>query len=207
MKKNQVIINSREVGKTTYLYKIIEQSIICNTNVILLDSATDHEEKSLLKRVIANYPNSVLIENHDERKVATQTQLDSGELIFDFPYNKIMTNIGKIICFDLSYFLEKGHEAFDLTGDQSGYEYYRGLYRRMSQQILSTLIALDEKGIIENTIVVTDEIEFPIVKFDPTILQRDLRFFSSVHPENSFGTFYKNCEILDFVPYQKRKEI
>ena len=204
MSKNQIIKNTREVGKTTYLYNLVIQSINNGLNVIVLDSATEHEDKSLLKKVAKKYPNAKVIECRDETKVATYEELNKGLDIFEFPYYPIKNKESNIICFDLSYFLEKGHEVFDETHDQEAYDKYRNLYRRISQQILLTLITLDSKGLLPNTIVVTDEIEFPIVEFDPTLFQKDLTIISSVHPENAFGTYYQNCTQAEFVPYNAR---
>ena len=51
-----------------------------------------------------------------------------------------------------------------------------------------------------------DEIEFPIVNYDISLLQKDLSFIASVHPENSFGTFYTTFDKLKFISYKKRKE-
>ena len=100
----------------------------------------------------------------------------------------------------------KKKSEFYANGIKEEFDHYRDLYRRESQQILSTIIALDIKGLLPNTVVVTDEIEFPIVDFDVTKLQKNIRIISSVHPENGFGTFYSSCERIDFIPYQKRKE-
>ena len=204
MSKNQIIKDTREVGKTTYLYNLVIQAINDGMNVIVLDSATEHEDKSLLKKVAKKYPEAKVIELREESKVATYEELNKGLTIFDFPYFDIKNNQSNILCIDLSYFLEKGHEVFDATQDKEEYDKYRNLYRRVSQQILMTLITLDAKGMLPNTIVVTDEIEFPTIDFDPTLFQKDLTIISSVHPENAFGTYYQNCSPANFVPYKVR---
>ena len=200
---NQIIKGGREIGKTTHLFQLAQQSIENGLNVIILDSATEHEDKSLLRKVAKQFPQTTVVDNRDESTVATYEELNKGLIIFEFPYLQIKNNQSNIIAFDLSYFLERGHEVYDETHDQSQYEYYRNLYRRQSQQILQTLIALNKVGKLPNTIVLTDEIEFPVVEFDPTLFQEDLTIISSVHPENGFGTFYQSCVEHEFTPYKQ----
>ena len=201
--KNEIIQGGREIGKTTYLFQLAETSVNNGLNVIILDSATEHEDKSLLRKVKKRFPESTIVDYREESSIATYEELNKGLMIFEFPYLQIKNNQSNIICFDLSYFLERGHEVFDETHDQEQYDYYRNLYRRQSQQILQTLIALNKAGKLPNTIVLTDEIEFPIVEFDPTLFQEDLTIISSVHPENGFGTFYQSCVKHDFTPYKQ----
>ena len=123
-----------------------------------------------------------------------------------FPFAEVVKNRNKTICFDLSYFLEKGHDEYDRTNSIELYNYYRSLYNNLSQQIAVSLILMEKYGIINNTVVVMDEIEFPIVNYDISLLQRDLSFIASVHPENAFGTFYTAFDKLNFISYRKRKE-
>ena len=111
--------------------------------------------------------------------------------------------LATVVGFILPIF-RKAIEVFDKTQDKEEYNKYRNLYRRVSQQILMTLITLDAKGMLPNTIVVTDEIEFPTIDFDPTLFQKDLTIISSVHPENAFGTYYQNCSPANFIPYKVR---
>ena len=159
--KNEIIQGGREIGKTTYLFQLAETSVNNGLNVIILDSATEHEDKSLLRKVKKRFPESTIVDFREESSIATYEELNKGLMIFEFPYLQIKNNQSNIICFDLSYFLERGHEVFDETHDQEQYDYYRNLYRRQSQQILQTLIALNKAGKLPNTIVLTDEIEFP----------------------------------------------
>lgn len=210
MKNNQLIVDERNTGKTTYLFSEVRQ-FINNTNVFVLDSATAHEDKSLLKKVENEYKENVVVIN----------MFDSSQVVIDkigldafikgfmnyFPFKDIIKNKNKIICFDLSYFLEKGYEVYEMTNSRELYNYYRQLYNNLSQQIIVSLILIEKLGIIKNGIVVMDEIEFPIVDYDISTLQNNLSFLASVHPENAFGTFYTSFDKIKFVSYAKRKEL
>ena len=123
-----------------------------------------------------------------------------------YPYNQIIENRDKIICFDLSYFLELGHDIYDETNDIKLYKYYRELYNTLAEQIILVLILMERYDIIDNTVVVMDEIELPKNNNDIISLQEDLSFLVSVHPENAFGSFYESFDNAKFKPYVKRKE-
>ena len=100
MKNNQLIVESQETGKTTYLFNELQRLISEGKEIIVLDSATDHESKSLLKKVVNKYSNSVVIDMRDE------TQVVLGNISMDdyvkyfmnyFPFCDIIKNKNKII--------------------------------------------------------------------------------------------------------------
>lgn len=209
MQNNQIIINERDTGKTTYLWSEISRLHQDGVNIVVMDSATEHEEKSLLKKTCKNIKETAIIDMRDSDsividKVGIQHFVEN--FMNYFPFAEVIKNRDKTICFDLSYFLEKGHDEYDMTNSIEVYNYYRTLYNNLSQQIAVSLILMEKYGIINNTVVVMDEIEFPIVNYDISLLQKDLSFIASVHPENSFGTFYTTFDKLKFISYKKRKE-
>ena len=209
MKNNQIIIDGRNTGKTTYLLTEIDRLQQEGVNIVVMDSATEHEEKSLLKKVCNIIKESTVIDMQDPNnividKVGIQHFVEN--FMNYFPFAEVVKNRGKAICFDLSYFLEKGHDEYDRTNSKELYNYYRSLYNNLSQQIAVSLILMEKYGIINNTIIVMDEIEFPIVNYDIGLLQKDLSFIASVHPENAFGTFYTTFDKLKFISYRKRRE-
>ena len=209
MQNNQIIIDGRDTGKTTYLLTEIDRLYQESTNIIVMDSATEHEEKSLLRKTCNNIKDSIIIDMQDPNSIVIDKigiQKFVENFMNYFPFAEVVKNKNKIICFDLSYFLEKGHDEYDRTNSIELYNYYRSLYNNLSQQIAVSLILMEKYGIINNTVVVMDEIEFPIVNYDISLLQKDLFFIASVHPENAFGTFYAAFDKLKFISYKKRKE-
>ena len=209
MKNNQLIVDKQETGKTTYLYNQIKTLLLAKKELIILDSATEHEEKSLLKKVVKNYENSVVINMQDKSQIVLG-QIPINKFLNNFrnyfPYNYLKDNEGKIVCFDLSYFLEKGYDVYDLTDDINQYKYYRTLYNNLAEQIIVSLILMEKYDIIKKKVVVMDEIEFPVTNYNISLLQKNIDFLASVHPENSFGTFYESFNRIEFKRYQKRKE-
>jgi len=209
MQNNQIIIDGRDTGKTTYLLTEIDRLYQEGINIVVMDSATEHEEKSLLKKACNNIKEYTVIDMRDPKNIVIDKvgiQHFVKNFMNYFPFAEVVKNRDKTICFDLSYFLEKGHDEFDRTNSIELYNYYRSLYNNLSQQIAVSLILMEKYGIINNTVVVMDEIEFPIVNYDISLLQKDLSFIASIHPENSFGTFYTTFDKLKFISYRKRKE-
>lgn len=208
MNNNQIIINERETGKTTYLFSEVERLQSEGEKIIILDSATEHEEKSLLKKVSNSFQNTTVINVKDASIIAIN-KMDIEDYIKNFmnyfPFNDIVKNKNKIICFDLSYFLERGHDVYDETQSVDLYRYYRELYNNLAQQIVLCLILMEKFGILYKSTILMDEIEMPIVNYDMSMIQGNLSFLASVHPENAFGTFYTTFDKLEFAPY-KRKE-
>lgn len=198
MQKNLLIVDGREVGKTTYLYNQVLKLKNQGKQIFILDSATEHADKSLLRKVESNFSNSVtfcidnkddIIENFCNIDEFIRTSFNSNL------FRQITNNLGNIICFDLSYFLERGYDY------QEYFQYYRNLYNLLSQQIVLLLILMDKYDIIHNSSVIMDEIEFPISDIDFNSLQKNIEFLASVHPENAFGTFYSSFDKLDSKVY------
>lgn len=209
MKKNKIIIAGRETGKTTFLLNEIDKYINQGKNVIILDSATEHEDKSLLKKIINKYKDAIVFDMQDVNKVVLN-KMDVNTFIKGFkqyfPFEEVLKTTNNILCFDLSYFLEKGHDVYEETCDEKKYNYYRNLYNFLSLQITLSLILSAKEKILTECVVIMDEIEFPRMNYDMFIIQENIEFIASVHPENAFGTFYKEFEEMDFKPYIKRKE-
>src|SRR5574344_2667012 len=105
MKNNQLIIESQETGKTTYLFNEINRFISEGLGIVVLDSATEHEDKSLLKKVINKYNNSVVIDMQDENKIVLG-RISINDFIANFmnyfPFSDVIKSKERIICFDLS---------------------------------------------------------------------------------------------------------
>lgn len=206
MINNKVIIEKQETGKTTYLFNETKKNISNGKNIIILDSATEHQEKSLLKKIVSTYNNAVEINITDESLIDINNySIEEYVKKYQnhFPYEELRKNYNQIICFDLSFFLEKGHELFDTYKDMQLYKYYRDLYNSLSQQIALIIILSERDNLLDDTIVITDEIEFPVVDYDMSLFQKNISFLSSVHPENAFGTFYGSFEKNKFKVYKK----
>ena len=206
---NELIVEGREVGKTTFLLSAITNLKNKGYNIFVLDSATEHEDKSLLKKVVNTYSNAVVLTITNEKQIILD-KIDFNTFVNNyrhyFPFNEVSCNLDKTICFDLSYFLELGHTIYDNFSNKELYKYYRKLYNTISEQIVLTLILMEKDGIIKNSVVVMDEIELPINNNQIELLQKNLHFIAAVHPENAFGSFYQTFKNIHIKSYLKRKD-
>ena len=104
---NKLLVGDREIGKTTYLFNEIKK--LQDDNFIILDSATEHDDKSLLKMVVRDFSNSKIIFTQNENDVVLNN-ININTFIKNyynyFPYKYIVSNTNCNLCFDLSYFLE-----------------------------------------------------------------------------------------------------
>ena len=203
---NKILIGDREIGKTTYLFNEIKK--LQDDNFIILDSATEHEDKSLLKMVVRDFSNSKIIFTQNINDVVLNN-MDINTFVKNyynyFPYKDIVSNINCNLCFDLSYFLEKGHDIFDETSDLQLYKYYRNIYNLLAEQIIISIILCKRYGIIKSNKVFMDEIVLPITNYKLENLQGNIDFIAAVHPENAFGTFYKSFDTLNFKSYKRER--
>lgn len=103
------IIADRETGKTSFLYRLAEESINVDVPVMVIDSAVAHREKSLLCKLKQRFPHIYLTTPHD---LDHQIPM-SGEILASRPpFSHV--NRHKLILVDASYFLEFGYETDDL---------------------------------------------------------------------------------------------
>ena len=68
MQNNQIIINERDTGKTTYLLSEIGRLHQEGVNVVVMDSATEHEEKSLLRKTCRNFKDTTVIDMRKQKQ-------------------------------------------------------------------------------------------------------------------------------------------
>ena len=107
--KNKSIVDEKSVGKTTFLLSEIARLKSEGIGIIILDSATEHEEKSLLRKTNHIYDDTIVIDPREADKVILN-KIGIDEFVKNFmnyfPFAEIFNNRDKTICFDLSYFLE-----------------------------------------------------------------------------------------------------
>ncbi|HHX93596.1 MAG TPA: hypothetical protein GX690_00645 [Tenericutes bacterium] len=203
MNSLKLIVANREAGKTTFLLNEFEKRLEEEKTIFVLDSATEHEDKSLIKKIEKKYNVITYNVTNPEEVILNSgftTFLDNFEN--SFPTNKIKDAKNKIICFDLAHFLERAHEALEEENNLEKYNYLRNLYRFLSLQIIFVIILLNNYGIINNVSILMDEIELPIFDFE-IIPKNNMEIIAAVHPENSFGTFYKRFKKINLKPFKK----
>lgn len=161
-RRYRCFVGARDAGKTTRLLDYCCDFGLVNAVLVVLDAATEHQEKSLIHKLVS--PPCHLICVPDVSEIRTDLEIiDVGQRLVSganvsieawFPHFNLMDFIGAMVLFDVSYYLERGHEAEVL----STAKYLRGLFRRQVAQIL--LKALWQARCLNvRTAIVMDEIE------------------------------------------------
>lgn len=195
---NVKIIGGRNIGKTTYLMNKIKN---CKSNFAILDSATDHKDKSLIYKYIREYNDCCVIQPTDIDDVVFEFKSPEDyyeKCLKSKLYQKMVHNVDNVICVDLAYYLEKGFENEENNMFVEANK-CREIYNIISQQAAVCLMGLVNEGVLTDITVFTDEIEFPLCEFNISQFQNEkVQFMASVHPENSFGTFYESFNLIAF---------
>lgn len=175
-KKSIAYIGNRDTGKTTRLYNIFLDAIRENKKVLVIDSATEHTEKSLYEKLQLDYGKRSFSIRRCKRE-----QIVFPDKSSDYP--KINKNVTKnIYLADVSYYLEKGYEY--PAGQKRENE--RLLYKKQSMQIIDALME-------QIDVILMDEIE--LVREGRYIIQkiqsRDIELFMTLHSDSGL------CEMED----------
>lgn len=124
------IIGERDKGKTTYLWNQYVYAKNAGKRILVIDSATEHVEKSLLMKIKSTDSDSVLIPQCDEKKIVFPYVNQ-----YSYPFGKILEGEKLYLC-DSSYYLEKGYDYPE--GRQR--EACRKLYKYYSIQVAMLLM-------------------------------------------------------------------
>lgn len=144
-------IGERNTGKTTRLYHIYQNALLEKKRILVIDSAAEHVEKSIIKK-IQHEKQGVLIESCSESEIVFPEVA-----AYSYPYELVKDKDSNLFLCDASYYLERGYDY------PKGIlrEERRKLYKYFSMQVIHVL--MDRVDII-----LMDEIEL-LPEFRETI--------------------------------------
>ncbi|MBX3007678.1 MAG: hypothetical protein KF816_06575 [Melioribacteraceae bacterium] len=202
MEKNQLIVGSKNSGKTTFLLSYVKYQIENNNSVIVLDSATQHKEKSLIMKILHDYKHVEVKDFCDvEDLFCMQNKLDT-KIFFDYySLGEIIIPDKKIICFDLSFYLEKGYDVYEKSKREKDFWYYRNIYRKLSWLVVSALLYLDSIQILNRTMIVMDEIDLSDEEMTILGSQKNINIVAAMHPQKQLAKFYQSFELIPLNKY------
>lgn len=131
MNKTKIYVGNRDAGKTTFLYNLFEKARSSGLKILVIDSATDHVDKSLICRIKATYPEECYWFSSCDENQITFPYVDSAT----YPVELVKQNPSSIYLADVSYYLEKGYDYPE--GERR--KYLRLLYKKLSMQIIQAL--------------------------------------------------------------------
>ena len=140
----------RNTGKTTWLLKCFQKyEASFDGTIVIIDSATEHMEKSLLRKISKLQNDSLLIDSSDEAFHELFSKSDETDHMISTLVHLLRISSCKIILIDVSFYLE---QSYQYTGEKR--QKIRWKYKKFAE---SCLIALDQMKI--KTFVLMDEIE------------------------------------------------
>ncbi|EDN67930.1 hypothetical protein BGP_3213 [Beggiatoa sp. PS] len=199
-----MIIGARNTGKTTLLEKLVDAYYYIGTKVIILDSATEHVEKSLIKRLEKKYhiieigspsEDNIYSEQDIVDVISAGTESIKHFAASLFPVDILTkTKYEKIIAFDVSYYLEEGYK----TTSKIEKNRLRFLYKTLSSQILLGII-YSKTYIPLNLAVVMDEIELSIASTVALKMLSHIDYIyitDAVHSKESIKDVYERFNVI-----------
>ena len=97
---NRLYIGARDSGKTSSLFHDVYAAHIARRPVVVIDSATDHKDRSLYHRLLREFTDccvAVEYPHFDEDPGSRLSQI------------LVKAETGMVVLVDVAYFLEEGH--------------------------------------------------------------------------------------------------
>ena len=171
-KRGIVFLGDCNVGKSSKLYEIFQKSIKNGKKVLIVDSATEHVEKSLLMRVIkSNIINYTLIKTC-KKEMIVFPYATKGE----YPQEIINKTNSQVYLCDAAYYLER---SYDLPVGQRREE-ERAWYKRFCMQVIEILLHKVD-------VIILDEIELlpSSNRVLEAVMNRQIELYIALHTEES----------------------
>ena len=168
---NRLYVGVHDSGKTTSLYRHIGVARNARRPVVVIDSATDHKDRSLFYRLLTWHADDCVGIEYP-RTAANPTQRLS-ETVLD-------AETGKVVMIDVSFYLEEGHRLMDPKEKRVT----RRRYQDEAADVLGVVCDRMSIGGLRNVLVVMDEIELTtgIVSCARTIAKHGGEVHVALHP-------------------------
>ena len=169
-----VVVGRRNSGKSTFLFEKFFEHYSNGDRILVIDSATEHTDKSLLRKIYSYYENEALWISSCEKSEITFPNCSKNDYPTMFVYDKI--NRYSIFLADVSKYLESGYDY--PLGEERQKE--RSFYQKLSMQIIQQLFDKID-------VIIMDEIELlPNARFVfEMALSRGIIIYDALHEDSS----------------------
>lgn len=183
---NRLYIGMRDSGKTTSLYRDVDAALIARRPVVVIDSATDHIDRSLMHRLLRAY------ENGCEGAEYPRSFVDPMQRLSQM---MSMADAGKIVIIDVSHYLEEGYQSTDPNEKVM----IRRRYQDEACDVMATVHATMLRGGLRNVLVAMDEIEFTecIASYARAIMEHGGEVHAALHPPLVVHELFGEFEYID----------
>lgn len=180
-----IFVGERNTGKTTMLLRLVERALANRNTVFVFDSATNHCEKSLLKKCEKYFPYF---------QQFSLSHFSSWEL---FNLEAVIRSRSvDFFLFDVSAHLENSH----MIENPLKKTIERSLYKREVNAILKTL--LHHFSAFKKKVIIFDEIEITngIARQLNVCIANSVPFWGALHPDRISNVARKNFNLF-FPPF------
>ena len=179
---NRLYIGLRDSGKTTSLYQDVGDALLARRPVVVIDSATEHMDRSLLHRLLRGCAHDCVGGEFPRTAADPRQRL----------YQMILpADAGKIVMIDVSYYLEEGHRLTDPDEKLT----IRRHYQDEASEVMATVHSIMLRGGLRKVLVAMDEIEYTgcIASYAKAIAEYGGEVHAALHPpfvaNELFGEF------------------
>ena len=168
---NRLYVGVHDSGKTTSLYQDVLAARIKRRPVVVIDSATEHLDRSLYHRLLRDRADDCVgLEFPRMVQCPTQRLVEAMS----------KAGVGKIVMVDVSFYLEEGHRLTDPKEKTT----IRRRYQEETGEVLEVVLAMMERGCWRNVLVAMDEIEFTarISSYARAIAEKGGEVHAALHP-------------------------
>ena len=162
--KNIALVSNRNTGKTSTLKKFMVMYRNAGYKVIVIDSATEHQSKSLAKYIEINFDDVLMVQSPEICQIIRSTLLleDKLDIREVYPFDLFKQKDKSMIAVvDVAKYLEAGYDTEDMIERAKLRLYYKEL-------ALQVLCVVERKFGDAKVAVIMDEIEL-IPEMEPII--------------------------------------
>lgn len=188
--ENISIIGGFDSGKTTILKKLFYKYRKLGYRIIIVDSATEHMDKSIIKYISKNFIDIQLIESPGRDSIFDLELIEAVKIMDIYPFNLVKKGLEDIVCIDVAKYLEKGYETDDY------------LLRSMSRMVYKKFVVQSLRVIYEflgnrKTVVLMDEVELidDMKKIIYIYNSKNVYFICALHEKESL------CNSIDLFKF------
>ena len=185
---NIALCGRRDTGKSTYLFRYFWKYVeIFSGKIIVIDSATEHKEKSLIRKIAMSYDDYILVDS--SKKDFEDLLLQNGLSKEPSIHKLLHSNEHKVILIDVSFYLEKSYHFNDTKTRLE----VRERYKIFTNACLTALERMEK-----NFLIFMDEIELTpqAAKSVNRMSEKNNYTIASIH-DISYVMGVKNIDVIN----------
>lgn len=182
--KNIALVNNRNKGKTSTLKKYLAMYYNAGYSVLVIDSATEHADKSLAKYMETQLDDVLVIHSPEQVQIRRSNLLlaDSLDIREIYPFEILKQNEKSLIAVDVARYLEEGYETEDPTERARLRQYYKEFALQVLY-VAEHLFSNARMAVIMDEIELLSEMEWMVRRLN----SKGIFIINALHNKDSLG--------------------